>query len=111
MKKKCRWTKNLNAYLDGELNPKKVVAIEDHLEICTTCQEKLQELKTVNSFLGEYNPSTTPSYLQPRIIANAQDIKLKHKGVIAKLPIAASALAAVVLGFIFSTQTFTSKDN
>lgn len=111
MKKRCKWTKKMNAYLDGELNAEQTVAIHDHLEICDTCQEKLQELKAVNSFLGEYSPSTAPSYLQQKIVAHAQDINIKETKTIAKLPIAASALAAFVLGFIFSTQTFTSNDN
>jgi len=111
MKKKCKWTKKLNAYLDGELNPKQAAAMQDHLEICNTCLEKLQDLKAVNLFLGEYTPSTAPYYLQQKIIANAQDIKIKHRRTIAKLPITVSALAAFVLGFIFSTQTFTNNDS
>ncbi|HCX73879.1 MAG TPA: hypothetical protein DHM37_09195 [Candidatus Cloacimonas sp.] len=111
MKKRCKWTKKLNRYLDGELNPKQALATKNHLKKCNICKEKIQELKAVNSFLGKYESSSAPSYLQQKIIAKAQDIKTPHRGALAKLPIAVSALAAFVLGFIFSTQTFSNPED
>jgi anti-sigma factor RsiW len=35
----------LRAYLDGQLNPERVAAIEEHLESCAACREELAILR------------------------------------------------------------------
>ncbi|MEW9081734.1 anti-sigma factor [Caldanaerobacter subterraneus] len=40
----------LQAYLDGELNELTSKNIEEHVKTCSTCRQKLEELKFINEF-------------------------------------------------------------
>ncbi|MDY6915215.1 MAG: anti-sigma factor [Candidatus Cloacimonadota bacterium] len=113
MKKRCKWTKKINAYLDKEIDSKQIDFIDKHLKQCSECKIKLIELQELNSALEDVHIQPAPSYLEQRILANAREVNPTPRGLI-KIPVAASVVAALVLGFIFSTQTFsdyTSQEN
>lgn len=58
----CRdFSENLQAYLDNELPEIERVALEEHLQTCTSCTEELRELSMVNRVLEKAFASRPPA--------------------------------------------------
>ncbi len=54
IKKSCEFCLDrLSAFMDKELPPDLEARVRDHLESCPECAQKLQELKRLNSLLGD----------------------------------------------------------
>ncbi|MFP4533490.1 MAG: zf-HC2 domain-containing protein [Desulfobacterales bacterium] len=67
---KCR--KQLNAYLDGELEDKKRAAVERHLAVCPSCRMVLQSLQDLEPALLAADVPAAPWDLTSRILAAAR---------------------------------------
>lgn len=62
----------LNAYLDGLLDPANQSAVEAHLAACKTCQAALDDLQAVFLMLGEVDEVTLTTDLSTRVLAEWQ---------------------------------------
>ena len=89
MKGRCLDEGILMAYVDDELNFKEMKEIEEHIEDCSNCREKLQEIKATKTFttqklsrIIESDKVKMPSYMKkfwqnkvlPRVAAVAAGI-------------------------------------
>jgi predicted anti-sigma-YlaC factor YlaD len=57
----------LDAYHDGELNPRQVQSIESHLAVCPTCREAYLAIENLSAALQEYQ---TPKFPAADLIAS-----------------------------------------
>jgi anti-sigma factor RsiW len=64
--------KRFNAFLDGELPPKKRVALEDHLVACAACRGELASWKALDPILERLEVSSPPPGMAVRIMAEAR---------------------------------------
>lgn len=59
----------LCGYLDGELDPERSKAIEEHLKLCRACRRELELLQAVTSLVHvQCTEVTAPEYLKRRVI-------------------------------------------
>jgi len=86
----------LQAYLDGELEPSLVNTIQSHLETCSTCREELahlQDLQTRMENLPEFNLSRD---LSKRVVAQLKDERSLSPAITWTILIEAVAAGAVI---------------
>jgi anti-sigma factor RsiW len=55
MKKNCIPEEDLSAYADHELSDRKSRVLEDHLDLCPACREKLAEFKQTDLLLKSFS--------------------------------------------------------
>ena len=67
-----RIQKQLGAYLDGELSPKRRTAVERHLVRCLLCRIALENLRRLERALENIKVPPAPSDLAWRIMAKAR---------------------------------------
>ena len=116
MKGKCKYSKLVNAYLDGELPKKKVGKFKAHLHECSICQNELRRINTLNGFLSKYKTEEMPRTAYKEILKETGEVKkhlktivLFHK--ISKISVAASIVLAFVAGILVSNKTFASNSD
>jgi anti-sigma factor RsiW len=65
----CSTTKErLNAYLDGELPPRIVAQVRQHLQTCARCTAELDELKRLNRVLDALQGMEVPEGFARRVV-------------------------------------------
>jgi anti-sigma factor RsiW len=114
MKGKCKYLRDVNAYLDGELSKKRFEKFQTHVKECPICQNELRQLNTLNNFLSRFKTETIPENVYKRILnetnvvkKHIKSIELFHK--ISKISIAASILFAFLSGIFISNTVFASE--
>jgi len=115
---KCRYSHNLNAYLDAELSDREYKQVQLHLKECPVCQKELRELMKLNNFLNTFQQEEVPEYLTQKILADLPESR-QELGVfgiprrLANLSAAACLILSFAAGILFSDMAFnnSSTDN
>ena len=97
-----RITKELNAYVDGELSPRQASQVERHLEQCPQCARRRDELLRLNQALEVLPDLGSPAGFRARLRALAREHAGAGRKVATILPLprvrlATAAAAALVL--------------
>jgi len=60
---KCRYSKYLSRYVDGELPAQKMAEIREHIQRCSFCSQQIQEMESINKMVGILKEvDVSPSY-------------------------------------------------
>ena len=60
---KCRYSKYLSRYVDGELSAEKMAEVREHIQRCSFCSQQIQEMEKVNKIMGVLKEvDVSPSY-------------------------------------------------
>ena len=76
-KRKCKYQKKLNAYIDGELKEVDFEKARNHLKSCHLCQNKLREINKINDFLSNYKEEEVNEYISQRILGTVKTLPEK----------------------------------
>ena len=101
---KCKYSKLINKYFDGELEASKDKEIFTHLYQCLECRNQVELLKTVKGLLRRYEPIKSDNNFTFRVLDEIENRFSKGWAFLVK-PLAvklipALALVLVVLSFI-----------
>ncbi len=112
---KCKYSKKINAYIDGELNEKEFIKVRDHLKNCHLCQNELREINRLSEFLSQYKDEDVPEKINQRILDAVKTLSERNffyrlPGKVIKLSIAASVVLAFLSGIVLSNIAFTSAN-
>ena len=115
MKKKCKFVKIMNAFLDNELPEKETAFLREHIKTCRDCQNEIRDYSIINQFLGRYQDEDVPKYLSKKILAEVKEKEDKyyiHRYSLkfTKWALAASVGAAFLIGAYLSNMMFSSLD-
>lgn len=100
----ARFRKDLSAYLDGELSPRRAVTLESHVAACAACRSLLEDLRLASAALAELPQADTPrsfalrpeQLMQPRPVHRAPT-----PGLMAGSRIAVAALTCALAAVVF----------
>jgi len=99
----------LSSYVSGELNDSEGKRIEDHLQNCTECAEKVEEMRHLHEVLSEADVLEPSPYFTKRVLARVDDerkiIAFRSRRTIFWLAAAASIVFVV---FLLSIQKETT---
>ena len=114
--KECRFSKRLNAYIDGELKKGEFQKVREHLKSCHLCQTELRELTNLNRFLSSYKEEEVPEYINQRIMATIKSTTTHPQRAwftrrVVSFSIAASVIISFVIGIFMSNQAFTQNND
>src|SRR3990172_6390348 len=98
MKMKCRTTKLVSPYLDGELKGKEKALFEAHLRGCSACSGKLAAMRGLHALFGGEEGYRAPYGFTTRVMARAAG-QGKRRFSFVPVPVR-FAEAAVVLAMI-----------
>ena len=102
----CKRTrKRLNAYLDGELKPRRANAVREHLSTCPRCEAELDELRRLNEALGALPGMDAPLGFARRVRLAAESRSAGARLVVLdrlRPALAHAALVLVVLAGLWS---------
>ncbi|MDR7485420.1 MAG: anti-sigma factor [Armatimonadota bacterium] len=56
-----RISRQLSAYLDGELSPEEMADVRSHLDRCADCREDLEAIRATKRLLGRLEPPPLPA--------------------------------------------------
>ena len=109
--RKCRFSRRLNAFSDGELSKKEFRKVQNHLKECPACQAYLREIVNINSYLSSYREEEVPEYLNQKILATVREteqekVKFGFSRQLVNFSIAASVLISFVAGIILSDLAY-----
>ncbi len=111
--KKCKTTKLIERYINGELNDKQNSMVKSHLKNCPICQEEFKKLSMIDEFLGMYSDEDLPSFLNSKVLnkISSEEKKVNKKfGFLNIIPVAASFIAAFIFGFYLSSATMQTTE-
>ncbi len=114
--KECRFSKRLNAYIDGELKKDEFQKVREHLKSCHLCQTELRELTNLNRFLSSYKEEEVPEYINQRILSAIESSSI-HPQIawltrrVVSFSIAASVLISFATGVFLSNQAFAQNND
>jgi len=108
--------RNINAYLDGELDEAASKSITDHVGECAECQAKLEELQAVQQVMKAWSPPGAPHDFVERTVdaASKPYVPSRRAAILRpaawkKLALAASIVLAIGIGIWFlNTRTGSS---
>ncbi len=114
--KECRFSKKLNAYIDGELKKDEFQKVREHLKNCHLCQTELRELTNLNRFLSSYKEEEVPEYINQRILAAIESTSVHPQRAwltrrVVSFSIAASVLISFAAGVFLSNQAFAQNND
>ena len=114
--KECRFSKRLNAYIDGELKMDEFQKVREHLKSCHLCQTELRELTNLNGFLSSYEEKEVPEYINQRILAAIESTSVHPQRAwltrrVVSFSIAASVLISFAAGIFMSNQAFAQNND
>ena len=100
----ARFRKDLSAYLDGELSPRRAVTLESHVAACAACRSLLEDLRLASAALAELPQVDAPrsfalrpeQLMQPRPVHRAPT-----PGLMAGSRIAVAALTCALAAVVF----------
>lgn len=104
----------LQAYLDGELDEITSKNIEEHVKTCSTCRQKLEELKFINEFTANALKTSNIDLNDAWIAFNEKLSKEnnKRKGVVSLFTkYKKSIAAALIVAFIAASAFFPPLKN
>lgn len=109
--------KQILSYLDGELHGEMASNFEKHITDCKNCQNEVERLKAVNSFIADEKMEFKANpFMSARVLAKLSSKELsipKHKVTLRYLTISSLAAAGVTIGIIigslFSSINTTSE--
>lgn len=58
----------LSAYIEGDLSPKEIDRVEEHLKICSMCRRKLADVKLISQTAGQLEQKTPGPYFTSRLL-------------------------------------------
>ena len=100
-------TRLLSAFVDGELPPKLMTKIEEHLKGCASCMQEKESILASLNLLDESMPAIEPSpyfwsKLKQQVLHQEEKKKLTIGifGWLTYKPATAAALAALVIGLL-----------
>lgn len=64
-----QFTHLLGAYIDGEIEPSRVLEVDDHIGTCETCRERVALDRAIRGSLRQTSTRTAPEGLRTRIAA------------------------------------------
>ena len=91
--------KKLSAFIDDELNQEEREIVETHLEVCDSCREALEQLRTSWELLNDL-PKADPSphaYLKIKVRMECQK-KERPLSLLERFLVPATTAAALILG-------------
>ena len=114
--KECRFSKRLNAYIDGELKMDEFQKVREHLKSCHLCQAELRELTNLNVFLSSYKEEEVPEYINQRILTAVESTSIHPQRAwltrrVVSFSIAASVLISFATGVFLSNQAFAQNND
>ena len=114
--KECRFSKRLNAYIDGELKKYKFQKVREHLRSCHLCQAELRELTNLNKILSSYEEEEVPEYINQRILAAVESTSVHPQKVwftrkVVSFSVAATVIISFAAGVLISNQAFTQNND
>ena len=89
--------KYLDAYVDGELEPSRMLEVESHLERCDTCQSLVLVKRRMIAELSSMRDVKAPEHLRRRVEMMRGGRGRVRKWVMAAVPVAAAASFALVM--------------
>ncbi|MCD4829456.1 MAG: zf-HC2 domain-containing protein [Candidatus Cloacimonetes bacterium] len=98
-----RIEQRLGAFLDGELSPAEAQEVRAHLMACTSCQQALRELKSLDAFMSDYEDEPLPPTLERKLAAIGHK-PMRRLRWVRDLSLAASVAAAFYLGIFVSGE-------
>jgi anti-sigma factor RsiW len=105
----------LHALLDGELDAANASALEQHLQACPACAQRLETLKALHERLHELPPTEAPEALKTRIEAmitaegrTVRPFRPPARGLPAGWAAAAGAFAAMAASLVIAPQLYDS---
>lgn len=87
---------DLSAYLDGELLPEDIQAVEAHLRTCAPCRTELEALRATRRLLGRLATPPLPPEFAARLAARAE-VAAHRRWVWWPRPALAAAVVAMVV--------------
>ncbi|HYZ75591.1 MAG TPA: zf-HC2 domain-containing protein [Chthoniobacterales bacterium] len=94
----------LDAYLDGELEPDKRAALEQHLDGCPECKQKLDRLRRLREFFTANAPHySAPPELKGKVLARLEVTRRSSIIALVRRPwlyAAALLIISLVLGWL-----------
>ena len=114
-KRKCKYQKKLNAYIDGELKEVDFEKVRNHLKSCHLCQNKLREINKINDFLSNYKEEEVNEYMNQRILGTVKTLPEKSTWDlltrrVVNFSIAASVIISFTVGIILSNNLFANNN-
>lgn len=111
----CKYSKKLNAFIDGELNKKEFIKVRYHLKNCHFCQNELREMNKLSGFLSQYKDEDVPERINQQILDAVKTLPERNllnflPEKVVKLSIAASVVLAFLSGIVLSNIAFTSTN-
>jgi len=114
--KECRFSKRLNAFIDGELKKDEFQKVREHLKSCHLCQAELRELTNLNGFLSSYKEEEVPEYINQQILTAIESTPIHPQRVwltrrVVSFSIAVSVLISFAAGIFLSNQAFAQNND
>jgi anti-sigma factor RsiW len=104
---KCPNYGNISAYLDGELEEKKRVSLEAHLQGCAHCAGSLEEMRALRTRFRSTERYQAPYGFSTRVMARTAD--LDRKRTFTFVPALVKFAEAVALLLVIVVGIFTGK--
>lgn len=95
----CPRPEDLYLYLEGELDPYKARALEEHLERCAACRDALAERRLLHEAFTSLPPFEVPSDFARSVMDSLPEPEVVKAGWLAPLVAATSSLVVGLLGF------------
>ncbi|MHC4480994.1 MAG: anti-sigma factor family protein [Planctomycetota bacterium] len=89
----------LNSYLDGEISPEGVAAVQEHLRVCPRCAAELNELERLNQVLDVLQGIEVPKGFARRAIPAPTPVRARPLPVQVLGRVAAVLMAVAGLSF------------
>jgi hypothetical protein len=77
--------KRLSAYLEGDVDPKEQMLIEEHLAVCGQCSRTLEGIKKTIELVRNLEEVEPPPWLKQKIMAHVREEAEKRTGIFRKL--------------------------
>jgi anti-sigma factor RsiW len=102
--------KNLSAYLDGQLEEKEKVFLEEHLRSCFSCQEEYNLFQRVDGLLEKIEPIEPTETFHPRLWQKIHSLGKEHwlekLGTFFPFPLTAKVAFVFLLGIFIGSVSF-----
>jgi anti-sigma factor RsiW len=109
---KCKTIQNsLSAYLDRELGPETVRAVEDHIGGCAACRAALEETEKAWALLGTLPDARPAPFLFTRVSARlSESVRPRRRAWLENVLIPATAAVVTMLGLWLGSVTGRNGD-
>ncbi len=106
----CPRAEDLTLYLEGELGPYESRKIEEHIEACAGCRERLEERRLLHEAFTTLPPFEVPADFARSVMAALPEPGPARGGWLGPLLAGASSLLIALLGFhVFTGQSLRGR--